>query len=136
MCSQKVCKNEKQITFYNILYLIHTLIFCILSYCLYIFKLLAKVLNFIFIEVTWKLGFLRILNFIQEKWLRGYASCPHAKWCEDKRFPTKCELWVEMSHRITRTRFQDPLIQKTLIFQNSKSTIFENSKITNIWGSN
>ena len=54
------------------MHLVHSLIFCILSYYLYFFiffnfQLLAKVFNFIFIEVTWKLGYLRLLNFVQEK---------------------------------------------------------------------
>ena len=44
------------------------------------FQLLAKMLNFIFIEVTWKLGYLRWLNFVQENWLRGHTSCLHWKW--------------------------------------------------------
>ena len=61
----------------------YSLIFCILSYYLYFlknFKLQAKMLNFIFIEVTWKLGYLRRLNFVQEKWLRVHSSCIPAKW--------------------------------------------------------
>ena len=44
------------------------------------FQLLAKMLNFIFIEVTWKLGYLKWLNFVQENWLRGHTSCLHWKW--------------------------------------------------------
>ena len=44
------------------------------------FQLLAKILNFIFIRVTWKLGCLRWLNFVQENWLRGLTSCLHWKW--------------------------------------------------------
>ena len=66
------------------------------------FQLLAKMLNFIFIEVTWKLGYLRWLNFVQENWLRGHTSCLHWKWlicfriwCQT--FPPK--MWV--------LRFQD-----------------------------
>ena len=66
------------------------------------FQLLAKMLNFIFIEVTWKLGYLRWLNFVQENWLRGHTSCLHWKWlicfriwCQT--FPQK--MWV--------LRFQD-----------------------------
>ena len=66
------------------------------------FEILAKMLNFIFIEVTWKLGYLRWLNFVQENWLRGHTSCLHWKWlicfriwCQT--FPPK--MWV--------LRFQD-----------------------------
>ena len=46
-------------------------------------------LNFIFIEVTWKLDYLWRLNFEQEKWLRRHTLCLHAKWlrCFNKRFP-------------------------------------------------
>ena len=44
------------------------------------FQLLARMLNFIFIRVTWKLGYLRWLNFVQENWLRGHTSCLHWKW--------------------------------------------------------
>ena len=58
--------------------------------CVY-FRLPAKMLNFIFIEFTWELGYLRRLNFTQGKWLRGHTSCLHAKWLffsgwGDKRF--------------------------------------------------
>ena len=44
------------------------------------FHLLAKRLNFIFIKVTWKLGYLRRLNFVQGNWLRGNTSCLHWRW--------------------------------------------------------
>ena len=44
------------------------------------FQLPAKMLNFIFIEVAWTLGYLRWLNFVQENWLRGQISCLHWKW--------------------------------------------------------
>ena len=61
------------------------------------FQLLAKMLNFIFIEVNWKLAYLRWLNFVQENWLRGHTSCIHWKllicfriWCQT--FPQK--MWV------------------------------------------
>ena len=43
-------------------------------------QLLAKMLNFIFIKVTWKSGYLRWLNFVQENWLRGHTSCLHWEW--------------------------------------------------------
>ena len=66
------------------------------------FQLLAKMLNFIFNKVTWKLSYLRWLNFVQENWLRGHTSCLHWKWlicfriwCQT--FPPK--MWV--------LRFQD-----------------------------
>ena len=86
------------------------------SLCIFLnFQLLAIMLNFIFIEVTWKLSYLRWLNFVQEKWLRGHTSCIHCKMInlfqeyDDKLFPIKCELWLEVSPRIIRTRFQDPV---------------------------
>ena len=44
------------------------------------FQLLTKMLNFIFIEVTWKLGYLRWLNIVQENWLRGHTSYLQWKW--------------------------------------------------------
>ena len=68
------------------------------------FQLLAKMLNFIFIEVTWKLSYLRWLNFVQKTWLRGHNSYLHWKWlicfriwCQSFRiwcqtFPLK--IWV------------------------------------------
>ena len=66
------------------------------------FKRPAKMLNFIFIEVTWKLSYLRWLNFVLENWLRGLTSCLNRKWlicfriwCQT--FPPK--MWV--------LRFQD-----------------------------
>ena len=37
------------------------------------FQLLAKMLNFIFIEVTRIVGYLRWLYFVQENWLRGHT---------------------------------------------------------------
>ena len=54
----------------------------ILSYSLYFFKFstLTKMLNFIFVEVTWKFGYLKWLNFISEKCLRRHRLCLHAKW--------------------------------------------------------
>ena len=66
------------------------------------FQLLAKMLNFIFIEVTWKLNYLRWWNFVQENWLRGHTSCFHRKWLISFRiwcqtFPKKMWVW----------RFQD-----------------------------
>ena len=74
----------------------------LLSLVLLNFQLLAKLLNFIFIEVTWKLSYLKWLNFVQENWLRGHTSCLHWKWlicfriwCQT--FPPK--MWV--------LRFQD-----------------------------
>ena len=82
------------------------LVFGTYSYVLYFvvlfvfsknFQLLAKMFNFTFIEITWKLGYLRCLNFIQEKWLRGHTLCLHAKWLvfwgsSEKLFLQKCEL--------------------------------------------
>ena len=95
-------------------------VFCIFSYSLYFFLIfnLAKLLNFIFIEVTWKLGYLRWLNFAQER----HTSCLHAKWlivsgCGDKLFPKNCEL----SPVIMITRFQKDT------FQVKKSPIFEDT---------
>ena len=66
------------------------------------FQLLAKMLNFIFNKVTWKLSYLRWLNFVQENWLRGHTSCLHWKWLicfriSCQTFPQK--MWV--------LRFQD-----------------------------
>ena len=74
----------------------------LLSLVLLNFQLLAKLLNFIFIEVTWKLSYLKWLNFVQENWLRGHTSCLHWKWSISFRiwcqtFPQK--MWV--------LRFQD-----------------------------
>ena len=61
------------------------------------FQHLAKLLNFIFMEITWKFGYLRWLNYGQENWLRGHTSCVHWKWwicfriwCQT--FPQK--MWV------------------------------------------
>ena len=88
-------------------------------------------LNFIFIEVTWELGYLRWLNFVPEKWLRRHfmSSCKMITKHGDKLIPIKCELWVEMSARIIRTRFQDPL-QFLWLTEHSWSP-----KITNFWTS-
>ena len=44
------------------------------------FQLLSKILNFIFIEVTWNLRYLRWLNFVQENSLRRHSSYLHWKW--------------------------------------------------------
>ena len=81
------CVHKKRVQsgknhIYHLLYFVHTLIFCILSYSLYFLKFLtpSQMLNFIFIEFTWKLGYLRRLDFGQEKWLRGHTPCLHAKW--------------------------------------------------------
>ena len=68
--------------FYYLLYLVHTLIICIFFYILCIFlnfHFLAKILNFKLIEVTWKLGYLRRLNLVQQKWLRRHYPCLHVK---------------------------------------------------------
>ena len=61
------------------------------------FQLPTKMLNFIFNKVTWKLGYLKWLNFVQENWLRGHTSCLHWKWSIGFRiwcqtFPPK--MWV------------------------------------------
>ena len=48
----------------------------ILSLLFLNFQLPAKMLNFIFTEVTRKLGYLRWLNFVQENWLREHIMSP------------------------------------------------------------
>ena len=48
-------------------YILYFVILSLFIFFFFNFQLLAKVLNFIFIEVTWKLGYLRLLNFVQEK---------------------------------------------------------------------
>ena len=80
--------------------LLHTFIFCILSCSLYFlyFQLLIKMLNFIFIEVTWILGFLGWLNFVQKviKRTRFMSACKMINLFEDtvkrEAFPHKA--WV------------------------------------------
>ena len=60
----KGCVHEKRVKVSNKYHFTtsciwYVLIFCILSYYLYFlyFQLLAKMLNFIIIKVTWKLGY-------------------------------------------------------------------------------
>ena len=87
------------------------------------FQLLAKMLNFIFIEVTWKLGYLRWLNFVQENWLRGHTSCLHWKWLICFR------IWCQtFPPKMLVLRFQD--LQLLWSIGHSWSP-----KITNFWGS-
>ena len=68
------CVHKKRVQsgkncFYLLLCFVDALIFCILSYSLYFLKFLtpSQMLNFLFIEFTWKLGYLRRLNFGQDK---------------------------------------------------------------------
>ena len=128
--------NEEKTSFYYLLYLVHTLIFCILSYYLYFlnFSTPSQMLNFIFIEVTEKLGYLRGLNFLREKLLRGHTSWLHAKWlmCFKMWWQTfSLKMWVmgRDDSRIMRTRFQYTL-QFLWLIEHSWSP-----KITNFWGS-
>ena len=99
-----VCRNVLSLVFLNL-------------------QLLAKMLNFKFIRVTWNLGYLRWLNFVQENWLRGHTSCLHLKWLICFRiwchtfFP---KMWV--------LKFQD--LQFLWLIGHSCSP-----KITNFWGS-
>ena len=93
----------------------------ILSLVFLNFQLLVNMMIFIFIEFTWKLGFLRWLNFAQENWLRGYTSCLHWKWlicfriwCQT--FPQK--MWVLRSQNL----------QLLWLIGHSSST-----RITNFW---
>ena len=66
--------------FYYLLYLVLTLIFYHII-CIFLnLQLLVKMMNFVFIKVTWKLGYLRRLNFSQDKWVRKHTLCLHAKW--------------------------------------------------------
>ena len=74
----------------------------LLSLVFWNFEFHAKMVNIILIEVTWKFGHLRWLNFVKENCLRGDTSCLPWKWlicfriwCQT--FPQK--LWV--------LRFQD-----------------------------
>ena len=74
--------QEKQhFTISCISYILLYFVFC---HIICIFKILkfstpSQMLNFIYIEVTWKLGYLRRLNFVREKRLRGHTLCLHAK---------------------------------------------------------
>ena len=128
--------NEEKTSFYYLLYLVHTLIFCILSYYLYFLKFStpSQMLNFIFSEVTRKLGYLRGLNFLREKWLRGHTSWLHTKWlmCFRMLWQTfSLKMWVTCidASRIMRIRFQYTL-QFLWLIEHSWSP-----KITNFWGS-
>ena len=128
--------NEEKTSFYYLLYLVHTLIFCILSYYLYFLKFStpSQMLNFIFSEVTRKLGYLRGLNFLREKWLRGHTSWLHTKWlmCFRMWWQTfSLKMWVTCidASRIMRIRFQYTL-QFLWLIEHSWSP-----KITNFWGS-
>ena len=73
-------RNKELFTTSCIWYILFYFLFCHILPIFLNFQLLVKMLNFIFIEVTWKLGYLRWLHFLQEKWLRGHTSCLHAKW--------------------------------------------------------
>ena len=87
------------------------------------FQLLVKMLNFIFITVTWKLGYLRWLNFVQENWLRWHISCLHWKWLICFR------IWCQtFSPKMLVLRFQD--LQFLWLIWHSWSP-----KITDFWGS-
>ena len=128
--------NEEKTSFYYLLYLVHTLIFCILSYYLYFLKFStpSQMLNFIFSEVTRKLSYLRGLNFLREKWLRGHTSWLHTKWlmCFRMWWQTfSLKMWVTCidASRIMRIRFQYTL-QFLWLIEHSWSP-----KITNFWGS-
>ena len=90
-------------------------------------------LNFIFIEVIWKFGYLRWLTILQEKWLRIHTSWPmqndfFVTGCGDKLLLIKCEILVEVSVRIIRKSFQDPLQYLWLIGHRWSA------KGTNFWG--
>ena len=62
-----------------------------------------------------KSGCCRWLTFVQDEWFTGHTSYLHAKWSICFRmlwqaFPLKMWLvWVEVSPRFMRTRFQDSL---------------------------
>ena len=82
-CVPKIPKNRGINTILQLFFFfVHTPIFCVLSYSLYFFKFMTtiKILNFIFVKVICKLSYLRWLNFVQEKWLRGHTYCLHEKW--------------------------------------------------------
>ena len=88
------------------------------------FQVLSKMLNFLFIEVTWKLGYLRWLSFVQENWLRGRASCLNWKWL------ICFSIWCQtISPKMWVTRFQD--LQLLWLRGHSWSQI-----ITTFWGTN
>ena len=70
-------KNHFTTSWYILLYFVfcHIIfIICILS------EFSTPSQNLTSIEVTWKLGYLRRLDFVPEKWLRGHTSCLRTKW--------------------------------------------------------
>ena len=87
------------------------------------FQILSKMLTFLFIEVTWKLGYLRWLSFVQENWLRGHASCLNWKWL------ICFSIWCQtIPQKMWVSRFQD--LQLLWLRGHSWSQI-----ITTFWGS-
>ena len=91
--------------------ILQPLVFEIYSYALYFvilsvfFKLLAKMLNFI---SHMEIGFSEEINFYTTKMIKRthlISLCKLMLIC--KLFHKICGLWVGMSDRIMRTRFQD-----------------------------
>ena len=128
-------RNKMHFITFCVWYILLYFVFCHILCILFNFKLQAKLLNFIFIEVMWKLNYLRWLNFVQEKWLRRHffmSPCNFFfffKGCGDQRYPKKCESQVEVSCRIIRTWFQEHL-QFSWLIRHCWSP-----KMTNFWSS-
>ena len=138
--SGSVCKKwvkmriKKHLTnncvWYMLLYFVFYHILCIFLNS----QLLTKMLNFLkFIKVTKKLGYLRWLNFVQEKSLWGQTSFLHAKWLLYFRmwwqnFPLKMWVMGRVNPRVIKTRLQDPLQMFWLIGH------CWSQKMTDFWG--
>ena len=100
--------------------MVHSLIFCILSYSLYFLKFSTPSQNveFHIHRGNMGIGLSKVIKFCTRKTINKIhfmSTCKMIIKCGDKLFPQKCELWVEVSPRIIRTRFQDAL--QLLIFE-------------------
>ena len=91
-------RNKMHFITFCVWYILLYFVFCHILCILFNFKLQAKLLNFIFIEVMWKLNYLRWLNFVQEKWLRRHffmSPCNFFFFFFRMRWPTfPHKMWV------------------------------------------
>ena len=130
MCSLKVSKSEKKnsILLFSLVYSLH-FTFCHIVWNFLNFQHLAKMLKFIFIKVVCSLRYLKWLNFVQKKCLRGQTLCLHVKinlFQDDMTncFPKKMQVIGRYPQGHGRK------VSKPWLIGHSRS-----SKISDFWGS-
>ena len=119
---------------YILLYFVFCHIICIFK--ILKFSTTSQMLNFIYIEVTWKLGYLRRLIFFREKSLRGHTLCLHAKGLIYFRM-----YWQTVSQKMwvmgtDGPQYHENKVSRSFaIFMINRAQHNCSSKIDNFWGS-